>query len=91
LILELFRNPKFYSSPGYEYIKVFQEKNHALIHQGQEEGLFKKEVPFPTFFHMNIGTFDQFLLGQFLLNSPPLGIAGLNDIVDAFIRAIKVR
>ena len=51
LILELFRNPKFYSSPGYEYIKAFQEKIRELIHQGQEEGLFKKEVPFPTFLH----------------------------------------
>jgi hypothetical protein len=40
---------------------------------------------------MIIGTFDQYLLGQFLLNSPPLGLKELEDIVDTLLRAIKVR
>jgi len=62
-----------------------------VVPQGQKKGVFIENVPFPTYFHMIMGTFDQYLLGQFLLNSPPLGLKTLEDIVDALVRAIKVR
>jgi TetR/AcrR family fatty acid metabolism transcriptional regulator len=91
LVLELFRNIRFYSSPGYEYLVAFHEKIRETVQQGQKEGIFIEDVPFPTYFHMITGTFDQFLLSQFLLNRPPLGIAELNDTVDSFVRAIKTR
>ncbi|MBW2706488.1 MAG: TetR family transcriptional regulator [Deltaproteobacteria bacterium] len=91
LILELFRSIKFYSSPGYRYLTAFQEKIQQVIRIGQKEGIFIENVPFPTYFHMIMGTFDQFLLGQFLLNSPPPGLKTLADTVDALVRAIKVR
>ena len=91
LTLELFRSINFYSTPGYRYLTAFQEKIQKVIQKGQKEGIFIENVPFPTYFHMILGTFDQFLLGQFLLNSPPLGLKTLEDIVDALVRAIKVR
>jgi len=91
LILELFRSINFYSTPGYRYLTDFQKKIQKVIQKGQKEGIFIENVPFPTYFHMIMGTFDQFLLGQFLLNSPPLGLKTLEDIVDALVRAIKVR
>lgn len=91
LVLELFRNIRFYSSPGYKYLVSFHEKIRETVQQGQKEGIFIEDVPFPTYFHMITGTFDQFLLSQFLLNRPPLGIAELNDTVDSFVRAIKTR
>ncbi len=91
LILELFRSIKFYSTPGYRYLTAFQKKIQKVIQKGQKEGIFIENVPFPTYFHMIMGTFDQYLLGQFLLNSPPLGLKTLEDIVDALVRAIKVR
>ncbi|MFQ5486287.1 MAG: TetR/AcrR family transcriptional regulator C-terminal domain-containing protein, partial [Desulfobacterales bacterium] len=90
LVLELFRNINFYYSPGYRHLAAFQEKIHNVIQQGQKEGVFIENVPFPTYFHMILGTLDQYLLGQFLLNSPPLGLKALEDIVDSLIRAIKV-
>jgi hypothetical protein len=37
------------------------------------------------------GTFDQFLLSQYLLNRAPIGLAELNTIVDVLVKAIKVR
>jgi len=91
LALELFRNINFYSSPAYGYIEAFSEKIRGVIQQGQEEGIFIDDVPFPTYLHMITGTFDQYLLSQFLLNTPPLGLAELTDIVDSLVRAIKVR
>ena len=91
LTLELFRSINFYSSPGYRYLTAFQGKIQKVIQMGQKEGIFIENVPFPTYFHMIMGTFDQYLLGQFLLKSPPLGLKTLEDIVDALVRAIKVR
>ena len=91
LILELFRSINFYSTPGYRYLTAFQEKIQKVIQKGQKEGIFIENVPFPTYFQMIMGTFDQYLLGQFLLKSPPLGLKTLEDIVDALVRAIKVR
>lgn len=91
LVLELFRNINFYSSPGYRYLSDFWARIQEVIQQGQKEGIFNKEVPFPTYFHMITGTFDQFLLSQFLLKRPPLGLLELNEIVDSLVRAIKVQ
>lgn len=90
LVLELFRNMNFYSSPAYKYLEAFLEKIREAVQRGQQVGVFIKDVPFPTYLHMITGTFDQYLLSQFLLNRPPLGLAELGDIVDTLVRAIKV-
>ena len=90
LVLDLLRNINFYSSNGYKHLKEFREKVLETIDKGREEGVFIKEFPSLTFFHMIIGTFDQFLIGQFLLRRPPLGLAELNTLVDTLIRAVKV-
>jgi TetR/AcrR family fatty acid metabolism transcriptional regulator len=91
LTLELFRNIRFYSSPGYKCLEAFFERVLEAVREGQLEGLFIEEVPVPTYLHMIVGTFDQFLLSQFLLNKAPLGLAELNTIVDSLVRAIRVR
>jgi TetR/AcrR family fatty acid metabolism transcriptional regulator len=91
LILELFRNIKFYYSPAYRYLEDFFEKIVEAIQKGQREGIFIKEAPIPTYLHMISGTFDQFLLSQYLLNRAPVGLAELNTVVDLLVRAIKVR
>ena len=90
LVLELFRNIKFYSSPAYKYIEEFFKKIEEMVQKGQQEGIFIKEAPVLTYIHMIMGTFDQFLLSQFLLGSAPIGLAELNTIVDLLIKAIKV-
>ena len=90
LVLELFRNIKFYSSPAYKYLKDFFKKIEETVQKGQQEGIFIKEAPVFTYIHMIMGTFDQFLLSQFLLDRAPIGLAELNSIVDLLIKAIKV-
>jgi TetR/AcrR family fatty acid metabolism transcriptional regulator len=90
LVLELWRNVKFYESPGYEFIRSYLSLVRETVEQGQSEGVFIEEVTFPLYFHMILGTFDQYLLSQFLINTPPLGLFELNRIVDALVRAIKV-
>jgi AcrR family transcriptional regulator len=90
LVLELFRNMNFYSSPGYRHLAAFRNKIREVVQKGQKDGIFNADTPFPIYFNMIIGTLDQYLLGQFLLNSPPPGIKELEDIVDSLLRAIKV-
>jgi TetR/AcrR family fatty acid metabolism transcriptional regulator len=91
LVLELFRNMNFYAGKGYQHFSAFFEKIEAVVRRGQKEGIFRETVPFPTYLNMIIGTIDQFFLPQLLLNRPAPGLSELNDIVDAFIRAISVK
>jgi len=91
LVLELFRNIKFYTSPGYRLLADFFEMIRTTVLQGQREGIFIEDVRFPIYEHMIIGTFDQYLLSQFLLGKPPPGLAELDRIVDTLVRVIKVR
>jgi hypothetical protein len=60
-------------------------KIQEAVQRGRQEGIFIEDVPFPTYLHMITGTFDQYLLSQFLLNSPPLGLAELGNIVDTMV------
>lgn len=89
--MELLRNINFYSSPAYTYIESFQNKMKEVVERGRKEGLFIEDVPVPTYFHMIIGTIDQYLLSQFLVDSPPLNFSELSCVVDMMVRAIRVR
>jgi TetR/AcrR family transcriptional regulator, fatty acid metabolism regulator protein len=91
LILDLFRNVDFYYSPQYKDFEDLQKKILEWVENGQQEGVFIKDFPSLTYFHMIIGTLDQFLLEQFVRNSAPLGLVELNAIVESLVRAIKVR
>ena len=91
LVLELFRNIKFYTSSGYKFITDFFEEISKTVQQGQLDGIFIKNVPLLTYTHMITGTFDQYLLSQFLLDTPPLGLAELHNTVDTLIDVIKVK
>jgi hypothetical protein len=90
-VLELFRNISFYSSKGYGFFSDFLAKIKGVVRKGQEEGIFIENVPFPTYLHMCVGTIDQYLLPQFLLNKPSPGLSELEEIVDALVRAIKIK
>ena len=89
LVLDLLRNETYYSTPGYRPLKVFREKLVKTIEQGRERGVFSEDFPSTVYPNMVIGTFDQFLLGQFVLGRPPLGLSELNEIVDALVRVVK--
>ncbi len=90
LTLDLSRNKNFYTSPSFQYIKAYWDKAEEVILQGQKEGIFRDDVPLVIFIQMIRGTLDQFLLSQLLLKTPPLGIPELNEMIDAFIRAIRI-
>ena len=91
LVLDLFRNLNFYTGKGYDHFRTFLTRIQKIVQQGQKEGIFREQVSFPAYFHMITGTIDQFLLPQLLLNRPPPGLATLNDLVDALVRAIRVK
>ncbi|MBN2060949.1 MAG: TetR/AcrR family transcriptional regulator [Deltaproteobacteria bacterium] len=91
LVMELLRNINFYSSPAYKFIESFQNKIKEVIENGQKEGLFIENVPFPAYFHMIMGTTDQYLLSHFLVKQPKLDLSSLNLLVHALVMAIRVR
>jgi len=69
----------------------FFEEISKTVQQGQSDGVFIKDVPLLTYTHMITGTFDQYLLSQFLLRTPPLGLTELYNTVDTLVNVIKVR
>lgn len=89
LILDLFRNMNYYSTSGYRHLEAFRKKILETVEQGRQEGIFIKDFPPAIYSNMIIGTFDQFLIGQFLLCMPSLGLSELNSVVDTLVRAIK--
>jgi TetR/AcrR family fatty acid metabolism transcriptional regulator len=90
LTLEIFRNMKFYSTPGYQCYQDYLEKIRQVVRKGQEEGIFVKDVSLTTYLHMITGTTDQYLISHFLLGRPMAEIPELNNIVDLLVRAVKV-
>ena len=91
LVIELMRNASFYTSPAYRFIESFQEKVKKVVEKGQKEGLFAEDIPFLAYFHMIIGTIDQYLLSHFLVQRPALGLSELNRMVNAMVSAIRVK
>jgi TetR/AcrR family fatty acid metabolism transcriptional regulator len=91
LCLELFRNIDFYSSPVYECLLGFLARVSETVQLGQTAGVFVEKVPLSIYSHMITGTFDQYLISQFLLNRPAPVISKLSAMVDALVRAIRVR
>jgi TetR/AcrR family fatty acid metabolism transcriptional regulator len=89
LAFELLRNIKFYASPGYKFLESFLSNIREAVKQGQKEGIFRDHVPPRIYSHMILGTIDQYLLSQFLVNTPPLRLSELNVVVDVLVRAIK--
>ena len=71
LVLDLFKNIDFYCSPQYKDFEDLQKKILESVEQAQKEGVFSTNFPGLTYFHMLIGTLDQFLLEQFLRKSAP--------------------
>ena len=90
LVIELMRNINFYSSPAYQYIDSFKKDIEKVVEQGQQEGLFIEKVPFPAYFHLIVGTIDQYLLSHFLAKQSMLTLSGLGQIVDAMSRSIRL-
>ena len=61
----------FYSSAQYKDFEDLQKKILEWVENGQQEGVFIKDFPGITYFHMIIGTLDQFLVEQFLETAHP--------------------
>ena len=90
LVVELMRNINFYDSPTYRHIESFQKKIKKVVEKGQKEGLFVEDVPFPAYFHLIVGTMDQYLLSHFLVQQPVLDLSRLSQMVEAMVRSIRV-
>ena len=90
LALELLRNIKFYSSPGYKLFESYLISIWKTVERGQKEGIFRESVPSRIYSHMILGTIDQCLLSQFLANTSPLRLSELTVVVDVLVNAIKI-
>ncbi len=89
LILELYRNPKFYESQEYRNTRRFWELIRSTVEAGQQSGHFRKDFQISYYLHLIQGAFEHEALARMMLSKKQPTIASTEQMIDLLLRAIK--
>ncbi|MGB9617896.1 MAG: TetR/AcrR family transcriptional regulator [Desulfomonilaceae bacterium] len=89
LILELYRNPKFYESQEYTNTQRFWELIRATVEAGQESGHFRKDFEIAYYLHLVQGAFEHEALARMMLSKKQPSVARNEQMISLLLRAIK--
>lgn len=89
LILELYRNPKFYESEEYENTRRFWKLLRSTVEAGQESGHFRKDFQIDYYLHLVQGAFEHEALARMMLSKKQPTITGTERMIGLLLRAIK--
>jgi TetR/AcrR family fatty acid metabolism transcriptional regulator len=89
LILELYRNPKFYDSQEYQNTRRFRKLIRSIVEAGQQSGHFRKDFDIRYYLHLVIGAFEHEALARMMLSKKQPTIASTEQMISLLIRAIK--
>lgn len=89
LILELYRNPKFYESQEYQNTRRFWELIESTVQAGQQSGHFRKDFEIGYYMHLVQGAFEHQALGRMMLSKRQPTIASTEQMINLLLRAIK--
>ena len=87
LILELYRNPKFYESQEYQNTRKFWKLIRRTVEAGRNSGHFRKDFQINYYLHLIQGVFEHEALARMML-SKKTTIAGTEQMINLLIRAI---
>ncbi len=90
LILELYRNPKFYESQEYHNTRRFWKLVRSTVEAGQQSGHFRKDFEISHYLHLVQGAFEHEALGRMMLSKKQPTIASTEQMINLLLRAIKV-
>lgn len=90
LILELYRNPKFYESQEYRNTRRFWNLIRVTVEAGQQSGHFRKDFQIGYYLHLVQGAFEHEALARMMLAKKQPTIAGTEQMINLLLRAIKV-
>jgi TetR/AcrR family fatty acid metabolism transcriptional regulator len=89
LILELYRNPKFYESPEYRNTSRFMKLIKSIVKAGRQSGHFRNDFKISYYLHLVQGAFEHEALARMMLSKKQPSIAGAEKMISLLIRAIK--
>ena len=89
LILELYRNPKFYESQEYRNTRHFVKLIGSTVEAGQRSGHFRKDFDIRYYLHLVLGAFEHEALARMMLSKKQPTIASTEQMINLLLRAIK--
>jgi len=89
LILELYRNPKFYESQEYWNTRRFWELIRSTVEAGQHSGHFRKDFEISYYLHLVQGAFEHQALARMMLSKKQPTIASTEQMINLLLRAIR--
>ncbi|MGC8605002.1 MAG: TetR/AcrR family transcriptional regulator [Desulfomonilaceae bacterium] len=89
LILELYRNPKFYDSQEYQNTQRFWRLIRSTVEAGQQSGHFRKDFQISYYMHLVQGAFEHEALARMMLSKKQPTIASTELMINLLLRAIK--
>ena len=89
LILELYRNPKFYESQEYQNTLRFWKLIESTVEAGQHSGHFRKDFDVGYYLHLVQGAFEHEALARMMLSKKQPTIASTEQMINLLLRAIR--
>lgn len=89
LILELYRNPKFYESPEFQNTRSFWKLIESTVEAGQQSGHFRKDFQISYYLHLVQGAFEHEALSRMMLSKKQPTIASTEKLINLLLKAIK--
>ncbi len=89
LILELYRNPKFYESQEYENTRKFWRLIRSTVEAGQESGHFRKDFQIDYYMHLVQGAFEHEALARMMLSRKQPAVTRTEQLINLLLRAVK--
>ncbi len=89
LILELYRNPKFYQSKEYKNTRSFWKLLRSTVEAGQKSGHFRMDFNIDYYMHLVQGAFEHEALARMMLSKKSPTIASSENMINLLLRAIK--
>jgi len=89
LILELYRNPKFYESQEYRNTRRFWKLIRSTVEAGQLSGHFRKDFEISYYLHLVQGAFEHEALARMMLSKKQPTVASTEQMINLLLRAIK--
>lgn len=89
LVLELYRNPKFYESQEYLSTRKFWELIRRTVEAGRQSGHFRKDFEISYYLHLVQGAFEHEALARMMLSRKQPTIASSEQMINLLLRAIR--
>lgn len=91
LILELYRNPKFYESQAFRNTHGFWRLIRTTVEEGRATGIFRTDFDVDLFMHLIQGTFEHEALARMVRSKRKASLGKAEQMIHLLLRTIDAR